>query len=230
MSNITNIENSVNQTMNQFTLENHNGIIAPTSSYKPTIKEEFITYLEKKTPNYPKNKNGAPNMRYKINKNEWFVFITQRCQNRKNKRKEFDVLEKASVIQKKIEPYECVICMETIDKNICVLNCKHSFCVECFGQHMREKGDCPLCRDTVIEKPKKIEEMPPQTMSSIVTTNLMNTGIDQRNNLTMKLYLKQLFNKYYNEEPKEEHIREMMVEISEFGLDVANNIIEWYKM
>ena len=72
--------------------------------------------------------------------------------------------------------------------------------------------------------------MPPQTMSSIVTTNLMNTGIDQRNNLTMKLYLKQLFNKYCNEEPKEEYLREMMVEISEFGLDVANNIIEWYKM
>ena len=53
MASIRNIENNVNQTMNQFTEENHNGRIAPTS-YKPTIKQEFITYLEKKNTKFPK--------------------------------------------------------------------------------------------------------------------------------------------------------------------------------
>ena len=145
---------------------------------------DFVKYLKQNQIEYMKNKNGMPDMRYGETKTHFRQFLTEQFEmlNTKNvtvrrnkstsRRLEFDPLEKAQQpsLQDKIETYNCVICMEDISTNICVLECKHAFCVSCFANHMRESGNCPLCRSKVVEKPKKAEKMPDET----VYQNMMN--------------------------------------------------------
>ena len=48
--------------------------------------------------------------------------------------------------------------MEDISTNICIGMQAFAFNVSCFANHMRESGNCPLCRSKVVEKPKKAEK------------------------------------------------------------------------
>jgi hypothetical protein len=45
------------------------------------------------------------------------------------------------------EEKNCCICMS--DKNneqMCILNCRHTFCLECIDIHLNANKNCPLCR------------------------------------------------------------------------------------
>ena len=41
----------------------------------------------------------------------------------------------------------CAICLDSFtSKPLSSTNCGHIFCVECIGQHMKTKKECPTCR------------------------------------------------------------------------------------
>lgn len=44
----------------------------------------------------------------------------------------------------------CSICMEKINNNRCITKCNHHYCINCIGQHLLNKKDCPLCRRVLI--------------------------------------------------------------------------------
>ena len=177
---ITNINNKQQKKLKPFATIQHHQIMAAHASEPNMLSNyydvnhtnqmrDFVKYLKQNQIEYMKNKNGMPDMRYSETKLHFRQFLTEQVEqlNTKNvtvrrtkttsRRLEFDALEKAQQpsLQDKIEPYNCVICMEDISTNICVLECKHAFCVSCFANHMRESGNCPLCRSKVVEKTKK---------------------------------------------------------------------------
>ena len=102
---------------------------------------DFVKYLKQNQIEYMKNKNGMPDMRYGETKTHFRQFLTEQFEmlNTKNvtvrrnkstsRRLEFDPLEKAQQpsLQDKIETYNCVICMEDISTNICVLSANMHF-------------------------------------------------------------------------------------------------------
>jgi len=49
---------------------------------------------------------------------------------------------------------KCPICLEMIlDKNCCVTECGHHFCLQCLGKHFHKNGKCPLCRTQLFIQP-----------------------------------------------------------------------------
>ena len=58
------------------------------------------------------------------------------------------------------EQKTCPICLETLnEKNICVTECNHTFCLKCIIFALRQKNTCPLCRAEICTKDEKIERM-----------------------------------------------------------------------
>jgi hypothetical protein len=50
------------------------------------------------------------------------------------------------------EEKTCCICIdEKDDDKICLLNCRHKFCVECINSHLKKNQNCPLCRAYITE-------------------------------------------------------------------------------
>lgn len=46
---------------------------------------------------------------------------------------------------------ECPICYETIPpSNLCLTNCNHSFCTSCIMKSLKNKSDCPCCREKIV--------------------------------------------------------------------------------
>ena len=53
---------------------------------------------------------------------------------------------------------ECPICKEKLtETNICRTKCKHSYCLSCLLEHLKEKNNCPLCRSVIFDFIKKVE-------------------------------------------------------------------------
>lgn len=204
---------------------------------------DFVKYLKQNQIEHKKNKNGMPDMRYVENKTYFRQFLSEQLEqlNTKNvtirrkkttsRRLEFDALEKAqqASLQDKIKTYNCVICMEDISTNICVLECKHAFCVSCFANHMRESGNCPLCRSKVVEKPKKAEKMPDESIYQNMMHQVM-ASYPERNDMTLPQFIKECCNYHFPQEHEnhEAFMKAVMNEVQEFGIDVGHQIAEWY--
>jgi hypothetical protein len=46
---------------------------------------------------------------------------------------------------------KCSICLEMIaDKNCCITECGHHFCLDCFVTHFNKNRNCPLCKTQLI--------------------------------------------------------------------------------
>jgi hypothetical protein len=98
-----------------------------------SLMEKMIEYYKKEGIDYPKTKNGEPNMIYKQNRDTY------------NKMRE-----------------ECVICSEKM-KGIAELECGHKMCIQCCIKHFRKKETCPFCRKIICSKDKPMEIQEYQT-------------------------------------------------------------------
>ena len=103
-------------------------------------KQGFIQYIyeQNKQEDIILSSSGVPDMRYLHNKDvfsEYLKFKNVTASNSKGKpnNKEY---------HQDIQQYHCVICMESINDNICYLKCKHKFCVPCYSTHIRTKNTC----------------------------------------------------------------------------------------
>ena len=200
---------------------------------------DFVRFLKKNNIHYEKRKAGMPNMKYSSNKSNYKCFIDDmnaKNAHFKNAQRRIDFsscLDESAndvttqSLQTKIDTFDCVVCMEPISDNICLLKCKHAFCTSCFAQHMRNSGSCPLCRDIVTDKPKKMEPMPP--LGVTIVQQQMLAQYPERDNMNLTAYIMSIYKKYNNDQmPDFDFTRELLIEIQHYGVDVASNCCEWY--
>ena len=90
--------------------------------------------------------------------------------------------------------FECPICYESISNNMVLNKCGHKLCISCFSMHIRENNSCPICRDEICRKPKKVIRMPPEMRRSLIEETL-NEEYDERDGLTMRTFILNQFNK-----------------------------------
>jgi hypothetical protein len=100
--------------------------------------EKMIEYYKKEGIDYPKTKNGEPNMIYKQNRDTY------------NKMKE-----------------ECIICSEKM-KGTAELECGHKMCIQCCVNHFSKKETCPFCRKICVNKHTDPIEQYQQTVDNVV--------------------------------------------------------------
>lgn len=98
----------------------------------------LLAYYERNhITDFPKRANGNPDMRKAFNKrhHKSLLFL--------NRLAPTEVESKSQI--------ECPICYEKIEKGRVILDCSHTFCIECFTKFMHQKNTCPMCRDTFTE-------------------------------------------------------------------------------
>lgn len=201
---------------------------------------DFVSFLNENNIHYEKRKDGFPNMKYATNRSNyrWFMHdMDAKHEHFKSAKRRIDfsdcIIEPSNDIvskslQTKIDPFDCVICMEPISDNICLLKCKHAFCTSCFAQHMRNSGSCPLCRDIVTDKPKKMEPMPRELGATIVQEQML-VRYALRDNMNLSEYILNIYKKYNNDQmPDINFTRDLLMEFQSYGMDVAMNCCQWY--
>ena len=63
-------------------------------------------------------------------------------------------------MDQKNEDNACPICLDEIgEKNNCVTECGHKFCLKCLSTALREKDTCPMCRNKLLTKNKDTAEI-----------------------------------------------------------------------
>lgn len=145
-------------------------------------------YKENDISNYPVNKNKLPDMRKHFNKHQLIKLKKQKEDEEQKKKVKMNIEYKLKNYQEDtIE--ECIICYEKMDNNISILPCGHTCCVSCLMLHARENNNCPICRKELCIKPKKIEKMPEQILSSIISNEFSRILVDRRG-MNLKNYIK----------------------------------------
>ena len=155
-------------------------------------EDMFKNFLEENNITYKKNKNGMPNMKYKL---------IRELKEEHMKMKHIEFLKSINSSYKKKETFmmsentskifNCGICYEEKNKDIdgfAHLKCGHDLCIECYSLHIRENNNCPFCRDEICQKPKKIIRLPREMYHSIIQ-NTLNQTFEERDGLTFVEYI-----------------------------------------
>jgi hypothetical protein len=70
---------------------------------------------------------------------------------------------------------KCPICHETIlDKDNCITDCDHKFCLSCILESCKYKNTCPICRVQLYEYNINNEDENDQPQNEIVPTEIEN--------------------------------------------------------
>ena len=195
------------------------------------IMELIQYYKDNEIKEYPTNKNKLPDMRKHFNK----YHLTKL---QKQKEHEIQIQKDKINIESKLRNYqedkieECIICYEKMNNNISILPCGHTCCVSCLMQHARENNNCPTCRKELCIKPKKIEKMPEQVLSNIISREFSKT-IEERNGMSLRDYIRYdlmviVRKKNINIKEVDDILNKLLSEIYHTNKDVGNSIIEWY--
>ena len=125
--------------------------------------EHFLEYLQK-TKQLEKiehiNSDGTPNMKHKYIRDLYHKFLYH-----------------------KTPSFECSICLEEINDNMCKLKCGHEFCVDCFSNLTRTSNNCALCRKEISTACVK-KEINTNRLIDMVDYE-MNTELEDRDNLSL---------------------------------------------
>ena len=158
----------------------------------------FKEFLDLRKVYYKVKKNGEPSIRSKQ------IKALQREYNTMNMKKVIDAWisysktndEKWLELDKKRQEasFECPICYESISNNMVLNKCGHKLCISCFSLHIRENNTCPICRDEICKKPKKIISMPSEMRRNLIEDTLSNE-YDERDGMTMRAFVINQFNK-----------------------------------
>ena len=64
---------------------------------------------------------------------------------------------------------KCPICLEMIaDKNCCITECGHHFCLHCLVTHCNKNGNCPLCGMQLFNQPNTSDNVGGINVDSIM--------------------------------------------------------------
>ena len=113
---------------------------------------EMTKYYNHRKIDFPKNKDGNPNMRYSQNKNTYQMLYRRKIGvNVRKRKRSLEPLEKYFEYQRDSIKEECIICFEPLNKDVVILECQHKYCVSCSLKHFRTKNNCPLCQRQIID-------------------------------------------------------------------------------
>jgi hypothetical protein len=223
------------------------------SQQSVSIEEVQQYYIENNIDDYPKTKIGYPNMAFKKNRDVRTLLLSMKINAQEMKvMRQREKVKSFCASYVSGEKQECMICYEDI-KSMGILECGHIFCISCVVKHGRENNVCPCCRFEFTTRPKKIEKMASQTLTSIlhghINASLPNRGINQTNVRSNEIYRQpmtiqnfishcvteaqyiQTQNPIYTEQSIEMRRNletRIMNEIVHISLDVGNDIINWY--
>ena len=63
----------------------------------------------------------------------------------------------------------CPICLEAIgEKNNCITECGHKFCLKCLSISLQGKNTCPMCRNKLVEESEDVAEI--DRLSALTST------------------------------------------------------------
>ena len=221
--------------------------------------EDILEYYQQNNINdFPKKKNGYPNMNYTQDKKTKEIIINLRKEKENEKlRAKAKIIEdfhtsfsRQNNVQQTRDTPECSICCEPINKNLAIFDCGHSFCLSCTIYHGRENNNCPCCRVEVCNKPVKRDQMPLYSMNSIINQHI-NERLNDRGNinsnepgaigLTLRDFIAVKLNEliitylsvYQNLEQDQNNFKEIIIEeltkeVINTCSDVGISIINWY--
>ena len=102
--------------------------------------DDLLAYYERHNiTDFPKRANGTPDMRKAFNKRH--NASLRLCH----------IISPPTEVQSKSQ-MECPICYEKIEKGRVILDCNHTFCIECFTKFMYQKNTCPMCRNAFTDR------------------------------------------------------------------------------
>lgn len=146
--------------------------------------EHFLDYLMK-TKQLEKishiNSDGMPNMKHKYVRDLYQQYLYQT-----------------------IPSYECSICMETIQNNVCKLKCGHCFCVDCFSNLARTSNNCALCRQEI--STEKVKKEIDQTALIDVINYEIEAHYEERNDKSLSEFIYEQAKSLYESESKSDYI------------------------
>ena len=88
----------------------------------------------------------------------------------------------------------CPICLDKIgEKNNCITECGHKFCLKCLSIALQGKNTCPMCRNKLVEESEdaaEIERLSALTRTYARASCLNRLEIDKYKNIYMSSMMK----------------------------------------
>ena len=88
----------------------------------------------------------------------------------------------------------CPICLDKIgEKNNCITECGHKFCLKCLSVALQGKNTCPMCRNKLVEESEdaaEIERLSALTRTYARASCLNRLEIDKYKNIYMSSMMK----------------------------------------
>ena len=200
---------------------------------------ELIKYYNQHNIEFPRNKDGNPNMKYSQNKKTYKLLtkrkISQviedhlRVNNKKNK---YQSTQDCLLGKKEIE--ECIICYEPLDKDLVILECQHKYCFKCSIKYFRTKDTCPLCQKKVIDLEPQVNIVSADSTEDISESQLIDIVQEEIEYLISEQENKTLIEKMYiyliGFLKGEEHlIRLNQIEIEKLSENIILKVFERYQ-
>ena len=213
-----NVEVLPNVTMSTHIITNSSHMSGSATS-NHTVNDLIQYYKMMGITDYPKNKDGRPNMSRLINKNNL---------KKLNQRENLNRIETLNTASKVTLNEECPICNDPFH-DMCILKCGHKFCINCAISHFRVKHNCPLCRTEICSIPKTLTPICDDYIEAI-SENVFNQLDERRDYLSMKGYLlnRLTFYKRNHVLNVDRFINDIYSEIMTNIFTISDNISEWY--
>ena len=204
--------------------------------FKITVTPEDVAahYAKLGITDYPKNKNGLPNMSLnKQARKDVYAYKERALKEQyeeliEQKRKE--KLAEACMFRVDTSKNEdCPICLEEMTGRA-ILDCSHVFCIICSIEHFRTKQTCPLCRAEVCGPTKSVTPISDQTIAGMVEDNLGYVYPERYNYDLYNFILTSAT--IFRESPKSDAFHftnDIFEEVRKFGIDVATDVKSWYE-
>jgi hypothetical protein len=199
-------------------------------------EDELIEYYNQKGfTDYPKKKNGRPNMLRVFNKNHHHMLYKIKYDEtrqkyddlikEKTKQKE---AEMCAVIQTNFQAEICTICNDPLS-DVSILKCGHKFCMTCAISHFRVSNTCPLCRAEICKKPKDMTAMSTEMVDQAIE-EVLNRHEPEREGLIMRDYIKDKLNFFKKNDVLnvERFINDIFHEVKYCILDYNKSVERWY--
>jgi hypothetical protein len=207
----------------------------PVFEITVTPEEVALHYARNGITDYPKTNSGLPNM--KTNKTVCKLIYAEKrdaliakYQGMVERRKE--TLAETSMLRAAAITEDCPICLDPISGGRSILNCSHTFCIQCSIEHFRANQRCPLCRAEVCGPAKKVGIVPISDEAvEVIVENNVQLVYPERHQFDLYNFILTSAVLFRNSEHSDAFTfaDEIFEEIRRFGHDVASNVKDWYE-
>ena len=212
-----------------------------SSSKNKVTRTEIRKYYQQQNIDFPKNKDGNPNMSYlqnketyqKLFKRKYNYLLDELDKSRLLKRaRESDSISKISYDSESNDIQECIICLEPLKKDLVILECRHMYCVSCSLRHFKNKSNCPLCQKEIINKYDFNNFNNEIIINEYEITHMINQEIrnilNERDNQSVIDRISTFFRQlYYREDIN--LINFSRTEVENISKSIIDRIIDWYE-